>query len=115
MKTGMQVVDISSDKVGLLVRTRAMKTGSWYHVHSDELAPHQQRRLKRLLEGGGTSMSADTSELGKLVWLRVRINDTAWGNLKAALNCSVLRRVFPVGSRVGFKVGRKHFVITRDE
>ena len=49
------------------------------------------------------------------VQLKADIGDEKYLTLRVALNCSVLSRAFPAGSQVGFKVGRKHFVIHRDE
>ena len=44
----MQVLGLSGDKKGLLVRKRSMNKGSFWHVHSDEMTSYQRSVHKRL-------------------------------------------------------------------
>lgn len=46
-----QILRLSGDEKGLLVRIKSMDKNSFWHVHSNEMTSYQQRVHKRLLGG----------------------------------------------------------------
>ena len=38
-----QIIGLSKDKKGLLVRVKTMTEGNFWHVHNNELTPYQKR------------------------------------------------------------------------
>jgi len=43
------ILGLSKDKAGLIARTKTMEKGNYFHIHSDEMTPYQQRIHKKLL------------------------------------------------------------------
>lgn len=43
------ILGLSGDKKGLRVTQNASRTGSWWHVHSDEMTPYQRRVHRKLV------------------------------------------------------------------
>jgi len=58
---------------------------------------------------------AEGIEVNKLAGLTKNMLDEKYWSVGVAINCSILQRRFPIGSEVGFKVGRKHYKIIRDK
>ena len=44
-----QILRLSGDKKGLLVRVKSMDKNNFWHVHSDEMTSYQQRVHKNLV------------------------------------------------------------------
>ena len=44
-----QILRLSNDKKGLLVRVKSMGKNSFWHVHSDEMTSYQQLVHKKLV------------------------------------------------------------------
>lgn len=49
-RRNMLIVSLSSDRLGLRVRTKDMKADSFWHVHSDEMTPYQRDVHSRLIK-----------------------------------------------------------------
>ena len=73
----------------------------------------EELRINIAWKGDQMSKTRQLTEKEKPVLLVENIDGDKHLSLRAALNLSVLEKRFAVGDQVGFKVGRKRFVLYR--